>query len=142
MEGSGNGIVQIVSPTGNGLQRKNAKMTQSKSQNWLRTFRLSVKSECRLSNSPPKFTFLVINVTFWAIFEMFSLCFCSLPVSVKAFGADFLHFTILATLQSDKANMSKMVQNVTFISAKANSGCDFDNLNAFFSDKRDVLGHF
>ena len=61
---------------------------------------------------------------------------------VNAFGADFLHFTISATLQSDKTNMAKMAQNVTFITKKWTSVVNLTTGIHFYTHKRNVLTHF
>ena len=63
---------------------------------------------------------------------LYGMAFCSLPLSVNAFGADFLYFPIFDLLQSDKTNIAKMARNVTFISKKVSSSCQFDNLNSLF----------
>ena len=97
------------------LQRENAKITNSTSQKWFKTLRSSVKKWNLVGNLTIWMHFLVINVTFWAIFEKFRWCFLQSPCVSQSLWGWFCALYHFRYPPNDKMNMSKMLQNVTFM---------------------------
>ena len=98
-DGSGNGKVQKVSPKGIDWQRETAKMTKWTPQKWPETLRLSLKKWNQVANLTTRIHFLLINVSFWTIFDMLILSLWRVAKMVKCKKSDPKALTDTGRLQ-------------------------------------------
>ena len=118
-------------------------MTEWTCQKWLKALRFTLKSEFWLWIWQSRFTFLVINVTFWAISDIFILSFWQSPlVSQCLWGCLFAlyHFRYPPNWQIEHLRIGPKRYLLTI--KKSFPVVRIDHKNQIFIDKRNVLGQF